>query len=112
MSKMSAVWAMVAVAGAAAGAAQAQEQPPKPDFPPFKDVTDGFTKVVSTADGEAPFYGIWKRDKDNQLVAELPRAFASQKHYIATTVAAGEVFAGLQGGDQVFYWRRYDKRIA
>ncbi len=106
--------AVLVVGGWAGGAAWAQEEPgqKKPDFPPFKEVSDGFDKVVTTADGEPSFYGIWLRKKDGQLLAELPRGFANQKHFIATTVAAGERFAGLQGRDWYVYWRRYDKRLA
>ncbi len=106
--------AAAALVGAACGAAWGQEEqgPKKPDFPPFKEVSDGFEKVVSTADGEPSFYGLWVRKKDGQILAELPRAFANQKHFIATTVAAGERFAGLQFSDWYVYWRRYDKRMA
>lgn len=105
--------ALALLAGPACGWAFAQDEqgPKKPDFPPFKDVSDGFEKVTTT-DGEPSFYGLWHRKKDGQILAELPRAFASQKHFIATTVAAGEPFAGLQGGDYYVYWRRYDKRLA
>ncbi len=45
----------------------------KPEFPPFEKVSDGFVEVVSTAGGEKPFYRVWKRDKDAQLLAELPK---------------------------------------
>lgn len=82
------------------------------DFPPLEKVTEGFEKVVSTADGKPSFYTIWMRKKDGQLLAELPRDFMRQKHFIALTVASGETYAGLQAGDMYVYWKQYDKRLA
>ncbi len=93
------------------GAAAAGERA-KPEFPPFAEVSKDYEKVVSTSDGAESLYTIWRRTKDNQLLAELPRGYANQKHFIAMTVAGGDIWAGLQGGDQVFYWQRYDKTMA
>ncbi len=84
----------------------------KPDFPPFSKVSEGYKEVVSTTDGKRPLYRVWYRQKDQQLLAELPPGYASQRHYIALTVASGERFAGLQAGERYVYWRRYDKRLA
>lgn len=84
----------------------------KPDFPPHATVLDGYEKVVSTSDGARSLFTIWKRDKDGQMFAELPRNFASQKFFIALTVSSGERFAGLRAGDMYVYFRRYDKRLA
>ncbi len=84
----------------------------KPDFPEFEEVSKDYTKVVSTADGASSLYGIWVREKDGQMLAELPRDFANQKHFIALTVPSGETFAGLQRGDFYVYWKRFDKRVA
>ena len=69
---------------------------PKPDFPPHATVMKGYEKVVSTADGQASFYTLWIRKKDGQMLAELPKTYASQKQFIAMTVSSGEQFAGLQ----------------
>ncbi len=82
------------------------------DFPPFEKVSEGYEKVVSTLDGEKSFYTIYRRNKDQQLLAELPRDFEKQRHYIALTVASGESYAGLQAGEAYVYWRRYGKRLA
>jgi hypothetical protein len=98
--------------GAAPPAGGPGPRPEKPDFAPFAEVSKDYEKVVSTADGAEALYTIWKRDKDGQLLAELPRGFAGQKHFIAMTVAGGDIWAGLQGGDGVFYWKRYDKTLA
>ena len=84
----------------------------KPDFPPHAVVLKGYEKVVSTMDGKASFYTIWIRKKDNQMLAELPRGYAKQKHFIALTTATGGRYAGLQEGDRYIYWRLYGKRLA
>lgn len=97
----------------AAGVNQAFAQEKPPEFPPSAQVLDGYNKVVSLApDDEKPLWTLYKRDKDQQLFAELPANFASQKYFIALTVASGDRFAGLQGNDMYVYWRRYDKRLA
>jgi len=96
----------------------AQEPAPAPpekkaeEFPPFKDVAKDFEKVVSYTDGGEPLYTIWKRDKDGQMLAELPKNYAGQKHFFAMTVASGDTWAGLQGDEMLVYWRRYDKNLA
>ena len=107
------VTCVMALAGLAAPVL-AQDGPPakdKPEFPPFKEVSEGYEKVVSTADGES-LYTLWKRDKDGQLLAELPRGYQGQKHFFAMTMPTGELFAGLQTGAQYVYWKRFDKRMA
>jgi len=98
-------------AGTLGVAAVAGAQDKKPDFPPFDKVSEGFEKVVSTAEGKS-FYTIWRRDKDDQLLAELPRGYEGKKHFINTTIAKGDIFAGLQVGDRYVYWKRYDDRLA
>ncbi len=82
------------------------------DFPPFDKVSEGYQRVNSTADSARTMVTLWKRDKDAQLLAELPRNFASKRYFIGLTVAAGATWAGLQGGDAYVYWRRYDDRLA
>ncbi len=84
----------------------------QPDFPKVEEVLKGYEKVVSTADGRKSFYTLWSRGKDQQLFAELPKEFTSQRHYLALTVASGGDYAGLQAGDLYFYWKPYGKRIA
>ena len=86
----------------------------KPEFPPHAQVLEGFTKVVTLSpDGsDKCLWTLWTRDSDQQVYAELPRDFASQKYFIALTVASGDEFAGLQGRDMYVYWRKYGKRLA
>lgn len=85
---------------------------PEPEFKPFAEVSKDFAQVVSTADGIPSLYTIWKREKDGQLLAELPRNWQSQRQLFAMTVPTGELFAGLQAGDMYVYWKRFDKRMA
>ncbi|MFI4917086.1 MAG: zinc-dependent metalloprotease [Phycisphaerales bacterium JB060] len=92
---------MLALAGQALGS----------DLPPFDKVSEGYEQVVSTADGNS-FFNIWKREKDGQLLAELPRGFERQKHFFAMTMGSGDIFAGLQSGDLYVYWKQYDDRLA
>jgi hypothetical protein len=87
-------------------------KPQAPDFPPVGEVLKDFEKVVSTADGRKSFYTLWSRAKDQRLLAELPAAYAGQKHYLALTVASGDSYAGLQAGEVYFYWKNYGKRLA
>lgn len=98
--------------GEAPGAGEQRREREKPDFPPFKEVIEGYEQVVSTADGEQPLYTLWRRQKDGQLLAELPRGWQNQKHMFSMTVPTGELFAGLQTGDIYAYWKRFDKRMA
>ena len=89
----------------------AAPQPPKPDYPPSDKILEGYEKVVTKANIK-PMYTLWTRQKDGQMYAELPRGFAQKKYFIATTVASGEEYAGLQAGDVYVYWRQYDKHLA
>lgn len=109
---------MLSVLGSG-GLALAQEAPPpgpkaesKPDFPPFAEVTKDYEKVVSTAGGAESLFTLYKRNKDQGLLAELPRNFPQQKHFWGMTVAAGDMWAGLQGNELTTYWKRYDKALA
>ncbi|MHC4428302.1 MAG: DUF5117 domain-containing protein, partial [Planctomycetota bacterium] len=100
--------AATAVVGLAAGAFAQTEMPP---VPKFEDVSKDYKKVVSTTDGKS-LYTLWTREKDGQVLAELPRNFASQKLFIAYTVSGGTPFAGIQYNDIYVYWKRYDKKLA
>jgi len=86
-------------------------EPPKPDYPPSEKILEGYEKVV-TKPNTKTMYTLWTRQKDGQMYAELPRAFAQKKYFIATTVASGETYAGLHAGEVYVYWRQYDKRLA
>jgi len=81
------------------------------DLKPFNDVAKDYEKVVSTADGQASFYTVWTRQKDQGMLGELPRGYENQRHFIALTVASGYAYAGLQSGDMYVYWKRLGNRL-
>ncbi|GIW74084.1 MAG: hypothetical protein KatS3mg103_0606 [Phycisphaerales bacterium] len=105
----------LALTGMAAGllalSGQAYGQGRGGELPPFEKVSEGYEQVISTAEGKS-FYTLWKREKDGQLLAELPRGFERQKHFFAMTMGSGDIFAGLQSGDRYVYWKQYDDRLA
>ncbi len=82
----------------------------KPDFPPFDEVSKDFTEV--TPSGGSSFFRLFVRNKDGQMLAELPQGYARQKHYIVTRLASGDLWAGYAGGTRYVYWKRYDDRMA
>lgn len=83
------------------------------DLPPFDKVSEGYTKVPVT-DQQNPkgLFNLWTRETDSQLLGELPKNFAGKNYFIALTVSSGDRYAGLQSGDWVVEWRRYDDRLA
>jgi len=97
--------------GLAPGAALAQEDAAEDKFPKFDEVSKGYEKVVSTADGEGSLFTLWTRAKDSKMLAEFPRGWERQKHFIAVTVGGGDVYAGLHVNDTYVYWKRIDKRM-
>lgn len=90
-----------------AGKGRSQDELPK-----FEDVSKDYTRVVSTTDGEPSLYTLYVRQKDAQVLAELPRAFESQRLFIAYTVSGGIPTAGVQMGDMYATWKRFDKQLA
>ncbi len=92
----------------AVGRAEAQA----PDFPPFDKVTEGYTKLDPPRDEPRSMYETYVRQKDSQLLFELPKNYAEKKYFIGLTVASGQVFAGLQAGDFFVQWRQYNNRLA
>ena len=102
-----------------AAATQAQQTPPtkrptpppRPTFPSFTDVSRGYTKVTPSG-GTRSFYTLWRRDKDGQVLAELPAGYARQKHFISLTLVSGQLRTGQLYGDGYVYWKRYDRRLA
>ncbi|MGI9474524.1 MAG: zinc-dependent metalloprotease [Rubripirellula sp.] len=82
-------------------------------LPPFDKVSEGY-KQVPVTDQQNPkgLFNLWRRDKDAQLLGELPKNFVGKSYFIALTVSSGDRYAGLQSGDWVVQWRRYDDRLA
>ncbi len=82
------------------------------ELPPFERISEDFESVVSTVDGTPPMYNVWKRDRDGQVLAELPRNFERQNLFIAYTITGGVPTAGVQFGDLYASWKRFDRRLA
>ena len=96
--KLMAVTSLVALAvaiPAAAGPQPAAAKEKKPDYPPFKTVMDGFTKVVSTMDGSTPLYELYQNKKTDKLLAVIPGNHEKQLIMIACTVSGGDPQAGV-----------------
>lgn len=92
----------------AVGRADAQA----PDYPPFDKVIEGYTKLDPPRDEPRSMYDTYVRQKDSQLLFELPKNYADKKYFIGLTVASGQIFAGLQAGDFYVQWRQYNNRLA
>ncbi len=87
--------------------------PTPPTCPRSTKSPKGYIKVpVSDQQNPKGLFSLWKRDKDGQLLGELPKNFAGKSYFIALTVSSGDRYAGLQSGDWVVQWRRYDDRLA
>ena len=70
-------------------------KPPKPEFPPVSKAVEGYTEVEPPT-GDEPFpCGFGNGRKSGQMLAELPKDYASSKtrQFIAPTVSGGEEFA-------------------
>ena len=97
------------LAGPKVGYAQ---EAPAAEYPPFDKVIEGYTKVDSKSPDRGALCKLWLREKDGQVLMELPKDFLMKKYFIALTVSSGDKFAGLQAGDYYVYWRMYNKRLA
>ena len=85
---------------------------PGAEYPPFDKAIEGYTKVESKSPDRGSLCKLWLREKDGQVLMELPKDYLSKKYFIALTVSSGDKFAGLQAGDYYVYWRMYNKRLA
>ncbi len=96
---------------AVAGPKPAEAKDKKPDYPPFKEVIEDFTKVVSTMDGSAPLYELYKNAKTGKLLAVLPADHDKQLVMIACTVSGGDPQAGVMGPTHYVKWRKIRKQL-
>ena len=112
---------IVTALGLVTASAFAQSPPPakptakpptvKPDFPAYTTVIKGYDQIISSMDKKSSLFSIYVRKKDQQMIGALPTGFESKKFFIATTVASGETYAGLQAGEKYVYFKRLDKRL-
>ncbi len=106
--KSTTAWLLFAALTGLGPALRAQD-----DLPPFADVSKGY-EAIASSDQQNPkgLFNVWKREKDSQLLGELPKNFAGKRYFVALTVSSGDRYAGLQSGDWVIEWRRYNNRLA
>jgi len=106
--------AAIAALTACAGSAFAGDE-----LPPFEKISEGYTKVVSTAEGSS-LIGVWQRTKDAQVLAEIPKSMVGKRFYMVPTIVSGYRQAGTATqyavpgapGTRQVYWKKYDKKLA
>jgi hypothetical protein len=99
-------------AAAQAADAAAAAKPKKEEYPPFDKVVEGLTKVISTADGAASLYDLYRDNQSGKLLAVLPREHDKQLIMIACTVTAGDPEAGVMGPTHYARWEKVNKQLA
>ena len=82
------------------------------DYPPFDKVIEGYTKIEPAPEDGRTMYDVYIKEKEGQLLLEIPKNYTEKKYFIGLTVASGQIFAGLQAGDFYVQWRQYNKRMA
>ena len=95
--------AMLAAAGTPALAGQTA---------PFDKVTDGLTKVISTADGSASYYDLYADKDTGRLLAALPHGYESSMVMISCTVSGGDPEAGVMGPTHYAMWQKRGEVLA
>lgn len=89
------------------------------DLPPFDKVSEGY-EAVTPAGGESGFYKLWRRSKDDALLAELPAGYDGQRFTLIATVAGGSPETGVYSiwhssvgvPATVLHWERRGDRLA
>ncbi|MHC4218554.1 MAG: DUF5117 domain-containing protein, partial [Planctomycetota bacterium] len=109
---------VVAIAGIALDASAGPPAPQtggpdakKPEYPPFDKVTKDLQKVVSTTDGAAPLYDLYRDKKSGRLLAVLPPNYQKQLVMIACTISGGDPEAGVMGPTHYVKWRKIKKQL-
>ena len=83
------------------------------DVPAFDKVSSGYEKIpCSDLQNPTGLFNVWQKKKDANVLMELPKNFAGKNYFIALTLSSGDRYAGLQSGEWVVQWRRYDDRLA
>jgi hypothetical protein len=81
------------------------------DLPPFEEVSQGYERVVSTADGGRSLWTVYVNKQRHRMIAELPANFEGQRLFIATSIAGGSRLTGYQWRDTYAYWTRHDDQL-
>ncbi|UCG32659.1 MAG: zinc-dependent metalloprotease [Phycisphaerales bacterium] len=99
-------------AKAAGDEAAKKEAEEKPEFPPFEAVTKGFTQVDSAdPTEEKTFLPLWYKEKEDTLLAEIPKGLLGADFLMATSVSGGSQFTGFQWGTRMVHWERMGKKL-
>lgn len=89
------------------------------DFPPFEKISEGYEKVA-VASGDGAFYSLYKKEKEAELLAELPADYEGKRFYLVATIAGGDPQAGVYSiyhdrvgvPTKVVYWARRGDQLA
>ncbi|MHC4975990.1 MAG: zinc-dependent metalloprotease [Planctomycetota bacterium] len=84
----------------------------KREFAPLEKVTEGLERVISTADGSAPLYDLYKDAMTGRLLAVLPAQYEKQSIMIASTISGGDPESGVMGPTHYVQWARFDTQLA
>lgn len=84
----------------------------------FEDAIKGYEKVPVTP-GQDMFYTLYTREKDAQVLAELPKNFEGKQFYLVATVAAGHPQSGVYSiwhdavgvPTKTVYWSRRNDQL-
>lgn len=84
----------------------------------FESAVKGYEKVP-VAPGQGEFYTLYTREKDAQVLAELPKNFEGKRFYLVATIAAGTPQVGVYSiwNDQVgvptktVYWSKRNDQL-
>jgi Met-zincin/Domain of unknown function (DUF5117) len=79
---------------------------------PFDQVTKDLTRVVSVADGAAPFYELYTDKENGKLIAAFPKSYEKQTIMIACTVSGGDEQAGVMGPTHYAKWQKIGNQLA
>lgn len=86
---------------------------PAADLPKFEEVSKDYEKVeVSDQSKKDGLFTLWTKEKEAEVLTELPKNFTGKSYFIALTLSSGDRYAGLQSGDWVVQFRRYGNRLA
>lgn len=108
------VWAVIGAFSVSAFVAAAQD-----GFAPFEKIVEGYERV-SVPSGQASMYDVYKREKDAQLLAVLPKDYEGKRFYLVATVAGGDPQSGVYSiwhdsvgvPTKTVYWSRRGDQLA
>ena len=102
----------IATAKAATDDKEDKKDKDKPDFPPFDEVTKGFKKIPSADPStESTFLTLWFKEKEDKLLVEVPKAMIGKDFLMATSIAGGSFYTGLQWSTNMVQWERMGKKL-